>query len=99
MSTKRSHLSMVVAHDRIYAIGGLLDKQIYDFVDCYDPIDDAWHPKHPLKEPRSLAGVVLFNERIYAIGGSIITEGMTSVERYDFEKQDWETVSLRIKMK
>lgn len=90
---------MIVAHDRIYAIGGLIGKQILDSVECYDPIDDVWHLDHPMKEPRSCAGVVLFNEHIYAIGGSIITEGMTSVERFDFEKWDWETVSLRMKMK
>lgn len=47
----------------------------------------------PMKFSRSGAGVAVLNQWIYVVGGFDGTRQLSSVERFDTDRQTWETVT------
>lgn len=96
MDNKRSFFSLVVAKQRLYAVGGLMGKgQYLNTVEYYDPLENKWYPvQRPMNIPRAFTSAVVYKEHIYAIGGEIKTGVDTaSVERFD--GNEWKLVRHR----
>lgn len=96
MNTKRSHFSLVVAKQRIYAVGGITDADEYlNTVEFYVPEENEWYPVQcAMKIPRAYTSAVVYKEHIYVVGGEIKTGVDTaSVERFD--GNEWKFVRHR----
>lgn len=97
LSCPRSGLGAAFVNGKLYAVGGRNNSpdKNYDcaLVDCYDPVNNAWHSCTEMSVPRNRVGVVVLDGLLYAVGGSYSTQHHKSVERYDPGEDCWTTVA------
>lgn len=95
MSTGRSLLTLVVAHDYIYAIGGIVNDTVLSSVERYDPATDFWTAVEPMSIARSAAAAAALNDHIFVMGGAtkINTCDTATVERFDRKTGSWTMVN------
>lgn len=62
-------------------------------MECYHPENNAWTDMPSMKFSRSGAGVAVLNQFIYVVGGFDGSRQLSSVERFDTDKQIWETIT------
>lgn len=62
-------------------------------MECYHPENNAWTDMPSMKYSRSGAGVAVLNQFIYVVGGFDGSRQLASVERFDTDRQLWETVT------
>lgn len=62
-------------------------------MECYHPENNAWTDMPAMKYSRSGAGVAVLNQYIYVVGGFDGSRQLSSVERFDTDRQTWETVT------
>lgn len=62
-------------------------------MECYHPENNAWTDMPSMKVSRSGAGVAVLNQYIYVVGGFDGSRQLSSVERFDTDRQTWETVT------
>lgn len=60
----------------------------------YDPKTDTWTTVAQLSVPRDAVGVCLLGDRLYAVGGYDGQTYLNSVESYDTQNNEWNTVIL-----
>ncbi|XP_076858786.1 kelch-like protein 23 [Brachyhypopomus gauderio] len=82
-------LCSVSLNNKLYLVGGQTT-----ITDCYDPDRDDWKQMAAMKERRMECGAAVINGCIYVTGGYSCSKGtyLQSVERYDPERDCWETV-------
>jgi hypothetical protein len=68
MPNPRSELGLVVANNKIYAIGGY-NGTATNCVDEYDPVTNIWTAKTPMPTPRSVFCAAAVNNIICCAGG------------------------------
>lgn len=94
MPTARSHFAAATMNGKIYVAGGWDSSgRALSNVECYDPINDAWSVKGPMKYARRNFSIVELNGKMYAIGFE------RHIERYDPNKNEWTVVCEQIKKK
>lgn len=62
-------------------------------MECYHPENNAWTDMPSMKYSRSGAGVAVLNQYIYVVGGFDGSRQLASVEKFDTDRQTWETVT------
>nr|KAG5697610.1 hypothetical protein BaRGS_001035 [Batillaria attramentaria] len=93
-------VAAVGLHERLYVIGGFLEKGddnvVLGTVECYDPRRNSWITKRPLPSPRCHACVGAVRGSLFVLGGATLVDesdavvSLDSVLRY-YEAQDmWE---------
>ena len=80
MSYVRSHLTAVVFHHEIYAIGGIYNKEPSCLVEKFNPLTNKWYNLPKLNVARNRPGVCVVNNQIVVVGG-----GSDVIEVYDEE--------------
>ena len=95
MKEPRRALTAVALPDGIYAIGGYNGKDYINTVEKYDFHTNDWVQVKSMKRPRCTLSAVasLDCQFIYAIGG-FNGSALSSVERYDTTKEEWEDMSI-----
>jgi len=95
LPTPRDHLAVVVADDRIYAIGGRREIDFGRNLDAneeYDRRANAWTTRAPLPTARSGIAAVELDGRIYVFGGEGSSGTFDENEVYDPATDTWETL-------
>lgn len=94
MSTGRSLLSLVVAENFIYAIGGQCEQTTLATVERYNIKTNVWAAVRSMAFPRAAAAATILNNNIYVIGGSTQCNSCetATVERLNFQTERWTTV-------
>ncbi|ESO87598.1 hypothetical protein LOTGIDRAFT_194339 [Lottia gigantea] len=91
MKHRRESFQMVVLNDKLYAVGGRLDKKkSLSSVEVYDPSRDAWALMSPLSTPKQSFAATTHNGKIYVVGGSESKIISSRVERYCPSNDSWE---------
>ena len=96
MNSKRCYVSTVMAHGKIYAIGGHSgggEAGRLATAEVYNPDTNQWDFIAPMNCSRSDFSCVFFNESIYVCGGFDGLHYLDSVEKYDITKNTWEIVT------
>lgn len=97
MYTARAYPAVVTVDDKIYVIGGKINKdQATGAVEMYDPETDTWNVKASMPTARCALGAAEVDGKIYCIGGSVqiptaSADKFNVVEIYDPETDSWET--------
>ena len=70
---------------------------VFISVSASDLVEDTWHTKAPMNQPRHNFGVVAVDGKIYAIGGDQLSPGVSTMqvdfnERYDPKTNKWTTL-------
>jgi N-acetylneuraminic acid mutarotase len=95
---KANHLGAVVLNNKIYAIGGIVDKELYTtnatHVQVFDPTTDKWSFIAPMPIGLGHIGsaVTVANGDIIVVGGQINGKGETfsnAVLQYDPKTNHW----------
>lgn len=90
MPTPRWSLAVSVVDDKIYAIGGSLQRPL-STVEVYHPATDTWQRRANMPTPRVRLSTSAVNGKIYAFGG--VTNGaitLSAVEAFDPAINSWE---------
>ncbi|MBM4400414.1 MAG: hypothetical protein FJ045_00510 [Crenarchaeota archaeon] len=100
MPTARGGVGVAVVNvdgqDKIYAIGGLNNNGQLAVVEEYDPINDKWTPRAPMRTARSGVAIAVYQNKIYCIGGTLgksnnTVSGFTGAnEVYNPKTNTWE---------
>ena len=53
----------------LYAVGGMLDGEVLNFAECYNPVDNLWSTVAPFPQPTSHCTSVSYQGKLYIIGG------------------------------
>ena len=96
MTIKRDELAACVGPDnKIYVIGGYggADNSCLSAAECLDPETGKWEQLPPMKEARRALTAVALPDGVYAIGGYNGKDYVRSVEKFDFFKSEWVSVS------
>uniref|UniRef100_A0A3B3YEV2 BTB domain-containing protein n=1 Tax=Poecilia mexicana TaxID=48701 RepID=A0A3B3YEV2_9TELE len=97
LQVPRSGLAACVISGLFYAVGGRNNapdgNMDSNTLDCYNPMNNCWHPCAPMSVPRNRIGVGVIDGMIYAVGGSHGCIHHNSVERYDPERDQWQLVA------
>jgi N-acetylneuraminic acid mutarotase len=103
MKRGRRSFSACTANGKIYVSGGVTACLRYgcclSFVEEYDPATDFWTSIPSMSIPRHSHSSCVLNGKIYAIGGEIpfgvqgYSTTIDSVEAYDLETGNWESVA------
>ena len=73
---------------------GGLDRQSNILKSCHYFVNSKWKPFPPLNTERAHFSLVSHNSMLWAIGGQGTNQfGMSSMERFDPVKQQWQTTS------
>jgi N-acetylneuraminic acid mutarotase len=87
MPTGRLGTGVCTAGGYIYAIGGWRFQDVMNINQMYDPVNDEWKSKEPMKQKRFLHFLGSVEDKIYCIGGAYPVGGeailLSSVEEYD----------------
>lgn len=62
-------------------------------MECYHPENNAWTDMPSMRYCRSGAGVAVLNQYIFVVGGFDGARQLSSVERFDTDRQAWETIT------
>lgn len=91
MLLPRVHFGVVELENKLYALGGRNATGWLRDVECFDPLQDAWHQMAPLSEAKSAFAVtVLNNNAIYATGGLKANQTFSyTSEKYDPVTDQW----------
>ena len=93
MNERRSDHDLVVANDKLFAIGGSdATTQCYSSVEQLDSVDGRWTFIKSMNVERCWFAAASCNNSIYAIGGSSFVEIHKTVEKYDFNENEWSFV-------
>ncbi|XP_059169911.1 kelch-like ECH-associated protein 1B [Physella acuta] len=80
----------------VYVIGGSFkfrgENRDLASLDMYNPEENMWISKSPMRVARNRVGVAVLDNKIYAIGGSSGGEQHKSAERYDPVLDKWEPI-------
>jgi N-acetylneuraminic acid mutarotase len=81
MPALRGEVAAAVVGDKLYALGGSVNRQAVARNEEYDPATDRWRERAPLPQPRDHLGVAVLDGKIYAFGGftSSVHQGSTNV--------------------
>jgi len=94
MPTRRAHLALTVAEDRILAIAGQTPDGVTAVMEAYDPERDIWTPLPEKPTPVAYVGAAAIGSDIYVPGGCDVNSRPTKVvEVYDAEAGTWAEVS------
>lgn len=89
----RFDAAAVVYQDKIFVIGGRNDRQIFNSVEYFDPVEQQWKDFAPLAYPRWGASAVVYNDTLFVINGisnkSIIPTPVDSIEFWDETASTW----------
>ena len=69
MPALRGEVAAAVVGDKLYALGGAVNRQAVARNEEYDPATDRWRERAPLPQPRDHLGVAVVNGKIYTFGG------------------------------
>ena len=92
MNESRSGHELVVADNKLFAIGGVNDDPDYvslSSAERLDSVDGRWKIIKSMNEGRRSFAAVSCNDFIYAIGGYFPEVIFQSVEKYDLCKDEW----------
>lgn len=85
LQVPRSGLASCVISGLFYAVGGRNNapdgNMDSNTLDCYNPMNNCWHPCAPMSVSRNRIGVGVIDGMIYAVGGSHGCIHHNSVER------------------
>jgi gliding motility-associated-like protein len=84
----RSELGLVVANNKIYAIGGY-NGTATNYVNEYDPLTNSWNTKAPMPTARSVFCATTLNNIIYCAGGW--PGNIDKLEAFDPVSNTWTT--------
>ena len=93
MNVVRNEHALVVADNKLFAIGG--SNNIYALlssVEQLDSLDGNWKQIKSMNQPRSCLAATVCNNFIYAIGGWSQGKSQKTVEKYDLEDHEWRYV-------
>lgn len=94
MPTRRAHLGLTVAEDRLLAIGGQTPSGVTAAVESYNPGSDIWTPLQEKPTPVAYVGAATIGGDVYVPGGCDAESQPTSVvEVYDVAADTWREVS------
>ncbi|KAH9392680.1 hypothetical protein TYRP_005765, partial [Tyrophagus putrescentiae] len=88
----RKYASIVVHNNCIYIAGGINSEgSLEKIVEKYDSKTEKLEPIESMITARRNFSLVLYKNRLWAIGGIDDNLPISSVESYDFDKDDWKT--------
>jgi len=94
MNVKRDEHALVVADERLFAIGGCDEEnETLSFVEQLDSLNGSWAEAQSMNVPRSFLAVAAYGNFIFAFGGKTEFETLKTVERYDINEDQWSFVS------
>ena len=94
MNDVRSRHALVVADNKLFAVGGRGVLQDYlSSVEQLDNVDGQWKFVKSMNEERRFLAVVSCDDFIYAIGGFSSGGALKTVEKYDLSKDEWSFVA------
>lgn len=94
MPTRRAHLAMAVAEDRILAIAGQTPDGVTAVMEAYDPQTDIWTPLSEKPTPVAYVGAATIGSDVYVPGGCDANSRPTDVvEVYNVDAGIWGEVS------
>ena len=93
MNESRTGHELVVADDKLFAIGGSnAPFHTLSSVERLDNVDDSWTFIKPMNMKRCYFAAVTCNNFIYAIGGWSNEKTHKTVEKFDLNKNEWSFV-------
>jgi Kelch motif len=93
MQIARGAVAAGVVGDRLIVAGGMVRGAPLDTVEIYDFTTGEWSRGASLPEPREHTAGAVLDGRFYVIGGrNRVTDSLSTVERYDPERDRWEDV-------
>ena len=91
-------MAVVASGNKIYAIGGYNSEGCSDVMEVYDIINNEWSRGESMSVARRGAAAVVFDGNIYVIGGKNDSgEYLSTVEKYNIDSGQWETISAQLK--
>ena len=94
MNDVRSHHALIVADNKLFAVGGYSVLQgCLSSVEQLDNVDGQWKFVKSMIEKRRILAAVTYNNDIYAIGGCLSGRVLKTVEKYDLSKDEWSFVA------
>jgi DNA-binding CsgD family transcriptional regulator len=94
MPTRRAHLALAAAGNRLLAIGGQTPDGLVAAVEAYDPAEDTWIPLTEKPTPLAYIRGATIGSDIYVPGGCDADNNPTRVvEVYDVQADAWGEVS------
>ncbi|BFH17394.1 hypothetical protein WJ0W_002188 [Paenibacillus melissococcoides] len=93
MPTARAGLTTAVVNNKIYVIGGYLDKngkvERTNIVEVYDTQTDEWSTVANMPTARSWAPATAIGDKIYVFGGGNSNGALKNTECYDTSTDTW----------
>ncbi|CAK5035829.1 unnamed protein product [Meloidogyne enterolobii] len=74
-------------------IGGHNGVQIFNTMECYDPVIEKWSSVAPMLEPRCRLAATSHQNKIYVVGGYYDGNFLKSAEVYDPETDTWSSIA------
>ncbi len=94
MPTRRAHLALTAAGDRLLAIGGQTPEGVTGAVEAYDPENDMWTPLSEKPLPSAYISAATIGNEVYVPGGCDGESRPTRVvEAYNLQDDVWREVS------
>ena len=69
--------------------GGFNQSESLDTVECFDISSNRWSNLSRMSDKRGRFSVAVLNGQLYAVGGSTGSHDLSSVERYESNKDVW----------
>lgn len=94
MPTRRAHLGLAAAAERLIAIGGQTPDGVTGVVEAYDPEEDIWTPRAEKPIPVAHIGAATIDGLVYVPGGRDADGApIRIVEVYDPQADTWREAS------
>jgi N-acetylneuraminic acid mutarotase len=94
MQFPRNHIVGTVAGGMFYAIGGhtdlFIDREVFPYVERYDPATERWERLPDLNYPRSGEGVTAVGDRVVVYGGESLASVVPSTEILNALTRRWD---------
>lgn len=92
MNTERFMPASIVYKNKIYVAGGATKGLVLNNFEVYNPSDNTWKKLANMPTPRVWGKFFQKDNYLYIVGGSEGSNSyLSSVDRYDIEKDLWET--------
>lgn len=93
LPTARRLLTCSANDGLIYVVGGIANTETKTN-ECYNPVTDTWSTKASMPSEKAEMGSAVLDGYIYVVGGlSADGEILDIVEKYNVEKNEWETLA------
>ena len=98
MEESRERCDLFTGRQKIFVIGGRVDKHALNSVESYSWSENSWTPESSMNKVRSGSSAFVHNQQIYVSGGWTGTEYTDSIESLNVDGEHKELVETSIKM-